>query len=231
MSLKDKVVLISGVTGNLGKVVAEKFLEQNSIVVGLHSGKVDFNAQQQGIERRREYISCDITSEDAVRSTVDAVLKRYAKIDFLLNVAGMYVPKKKIENVSLQEWNSVLAVNTTSIFLLTKYILPKMKAIKFGRIVNISAMPGVKVGAAYGAYGISKAVVPYFTEMVAKELKEEPNADITINAIAPGIISDDVTDSSTGTVSKNDIAEMILYLCSSKAKVINGTTINMFGNL
>lgn len=234
MQKERKIVIISGVSGNLGKSVALKFLEKDNFVIGFHSKRTDSQVLYQDFAHHVEkiaFFSCDITNEQEISSIVRTIIEQYEKIDILCNLAGLYIPKMKIENVKMEDWENSFSVNLTSIFITTKNVLPFMKSAKYGRIINISAMPGVKVEEERGAYGIAKSGVKYFTEMVAKELKSETNSDITINAIAPGIISENTSDSSTGNVSKADIVEMIMYLCSENAKTINGSTINMFGNL
>lgn len=236
--LSDKIALVTGGTGGLGSIVSQSLAREGAVVIVTHSGSGQSLQKLLDLQKNFsiiEGICLDATKEDSVQSSISDVFKRFGRIDILCNVVGGIGEKRLIEETPLSEWNEMMTVNLQSCFLMMKNVIPSMKKNGFGRIINIAAKTGVTQEAQRGGYGVSKAGVIALTETAAAEFKEF--ADLTVNAIAPSII---VTEENKrwGTeeqiqqwVTPDQIAQMIIHLCSDQGVAINGQIIHMYGKV
>ncbi|MFZ4620125.1 MAG: SDR family NAD(P)-dependent oxidoreductase [Bacteroidota bacterium] len=236
--LSDKIALVTGGTGGLGSIVSQSLAREGAVVIVTHSGSRQSLQKLLNLQKNFsiiEGICLDATKEDSVQSSISDVFKRFGRIDILCNVVGGIGEKRLIEETPLSEWNEMMTVNLQSCFLMMKNVIPSMKKNGFGRIINIAAKTGVTQEAQRGGYGVSKAGVIALTETAAAEFKEF--ADLTVNAIAPSII---VTEENKrwGTeeqiqqwVTPDQIAQMIIHLCSDQGVAINGQIIHMYGKV
>jgi len=233
--LSGKIAVVSGGTGALGKVVIEYLLLNDAVVITTLS---DNKKSQNFLSEKRQSLEgfvVDVTSESSVKKFYSEVLGKYQKIDILCNLVGGVGQKKFIEEISLDEWNSMINLNLNSCFLMMREAISSMKQNGFGRIINIAAMPGVTPEAKRGGYGVSKAGVIALTKTVAEETKDQEN--LTVNAIAPSIILTEenkkwgTIDDFKKWVTPEQIAEMILHLCSENGRAINGQIIQMYGRV
>ena len=236
--LSDKIVVVTGGTGALGKVVADFFLKSNATVIVTSSGKSTpnkYKTRRTKQSSKLELQIVDVTSETSIKSFSKKVFSKHKRIDILCNLVGGVSPKNNIEDVSLNDWNAMLTVNLQSCFLMTKMAIRSMKENGFGRIINIASKPAIIPEAKRGAYGVAKSGVIALTKTVAEEVKEFD--DITVNAIAPSIIVTEenkkwgTSDDIKKWVTPEQIAEMILYLCSTSGSAINGKVIQMYGKV
>jgi 3-oxoacyl-[acyl-carrier protein] reductase len=147
------------------------------------------------------------------------------------------MPKKNIADMTEKEWDFMFALNLKTAFLCSRSGLRIMQEKKYGRIVNISAMAGLMPSAGRGAYGISKAAIETLTAIAGEESKAIPNADITVNAIAPSIL---LTEGNKRSASKAEMqqwvtleqaAAVIAFLASDESSAINGQTIKVYGDV
>ena len=234
----DKIAIVTGGTGALGRIVVERLLQTGANVIVTHTGNAassDYILSLQNRGLNIEGSIVDVTSDNSVDSFYTEIIKKYNRIDILCNLVGAVSSKKNIEDISLDDWNAMLNVNLQSCFLMIKNSIRAMKKNGFGRIISIAAMPGVTPEAKRGGYGVAKAGIIALTKTVAEEIKEFGN--ITINAIAPSII---VTDENRkwGTeeeikkwVTPEQIADMIVYLCSESGTAFNGQILQMYGKV
>ncbi len=236
--LSGKIAVVSGGTGALGRVVVDKFLSEGSVVIAAHTGN-DASVSHVS-EKKRQYPAIDgkvvdVTSESSVRNFYKDVLSKYSHVDILCNLVGGVNQKKFIEDNSVDEWNAMLTLNLQSCFLMMREAVRSMKKNEYGRIINIASMPGVTPEAKRGGYGVAKAGVIALTKTAAEEVKQSGN--ITVNAIAPSIILTE-ENKSWGTaedykkwVTPEQIADMIVHLCSDSGQAINGQVIQMYGKV
>ncbi|MBI2429285.1 MAG: SDR family oxidoreductase [Ignavibacteriales bacterium] len=236
--LSGKIAVVTGGTGGLGRSVVDRLLREDVKVIATYANNKQ--AMDQLIEENRKSPdliaeAVDVTSEKSVLSLYERVIATYNRIDILCNLVGGVSAKKFIEDITLDEWNKAITLNLTSCFLMTRGAIPVMKKNKWGRIVNIAAMPAITPEAKRGGYGVSKSGVIALTKTVSEELKEFN--DITINAIAPSIILTE-QNKSWGSeedfkkwVTPHQIAEMIIQLCSEDGIAINGQIIQMYGKV
>ncbi len=234
MSNQKRTAIITGGTGALGSVVTRLFLEAGiNVAMPVHSAK-PISHQRHENEGTLLTVATDLTVESQVQSFVEQVQNKFGSVDYLTNLAGGYAGGNTIAQVSLEEWDAMMSVNLRTTFLMCREVLKIMVPAKWGRIVNIAAMPALNSGAKKGPYAISKRAVVSLTETIADEVK---GSGITANAIAPSIILSDANKASMPSadfqkwVTPEEIADLILFLCSDKARSMNGNTIKIFGGV
>ena len=218
----------------MGQVLVQEFLRRgyNVAVPTRPGGTTDQQGSDVMAGAGVLRVSADLAREDDVRHFVDRVTQVFGMIGVLVNAAGGYAGGNLVEETSVEEWDRMLSTNLKSAFLLSRSVLPGMRARKFGRIINIAAMSAVIPAPRRAAYAVSKRGVVTLTEILAEETM---GAGITVNAIAPGTIRTDANIRSmpgadTGAwVSPEEIARLALFLCSDDGRSISGNVIRVSG--
>lgn len=231
-----KIALITGGTGALGSSIAQSLFHDGAVVLVTYTGS---DSSVKGLNDLRSIhptitgIQLNVTDESDVKQVLQRVSDQYGAIDLLCNCVGGIGRKLSIEETPLTEWNKMLTLNLQSTFLMMKHVIPSMKQRKFGRIINIAAVTGIRAEAQKSSYGVSKAGVIALTQSAAEEVKHY--GDLTVNAIAPGIIATG-SNKQWGTdeemkqwVTPEQIASTISYLCSTDGAAVNGQIITMNG--
>jgi NAD(P)-dependent dehydrogenase (short-subunit alcohol dehydrogenase family) len=234
---KGRITFVTGGTGALGRVVSEAFYAEGASLAITHLHDKEHVEPLKALSadtQRVMFIKADVTNEQQVKSAFKAAAAKFGTIDFLVNIAGGYMGKTPIAQLQLKDWDFMINLNLKSAFLCTREALSIMSARGTGRIVNISAMSGLNPSAGRGAYGISKASVATLTKIAAQEVR---GTGITVNAIAPSIIVTEANvrsspdDDYSTWIKPEDIAELIVYLCSDAARSINGDIIELKGGM
>lgn len=226
-----KVVLITGGTGALGGTLVKKFLNSGAVTISsFHSEK---EAEKLKIANSKvELIELDILQEEQLLKTIPELVKKFGTIDILVNVVGGYLGGKSTNDLSETEWDRMMNLNLKSAFLISKHVIPVMVSRKGGNIVHISSRTGQKSEGGDSAYAASKAGLIRFVESAAQEFKD---SGININCILPTMIDTDANRKAMPNadfskwLSTEDLANVILFLCSSSARVINGSAIPTYG--
>ncbi len=191
MRLDGKVVLISGGSKGQGATEAALFTREGASVViadVLEAEGKRLEAQINEAGRRARFIRLDVTSEEDWQQAIGETVRSFGKLDVLVNNAAIY-QRVPIEDTSLDDWNRVMDVNSTGVFLGTKHAIPEMRKSGGGSIVNISSIAGL-VGSERGsAYNTSKGGVRIFTKLTAVQHAHER---IRANSIHPGPIDTDM---------------------------------------
>jgi 3-oxoacyl-[acyl-carrier protein] reductase len=183
----------------------------------------------------------DISDEEQVKKTVESVVNSFSKIDILINNAGI-TNDKLLLRMTKQDWESVIAINLTGTFLVTKAIMRGMIKQRYGRIVNIASVVGLIGNPGQANYAASKAGIIGFTKSCAKELA---GRNITVNAIAPGFIETKMTEVLSDEVKQyylklipmgkfglpEDVANLVLFLASDQSSYITGQVICLDGGM
>ncbi|MEW5800432.1 MAG: SDR family oxidoreductase, partial [Bacteroidota bacterium] len=213
-------------------------LREKSAVIATHTGNTQSLEYIAEVQKKYSDFSgekLDATSEADVAAFYKRLQSGVDRVDILCNLVGGVSAKKFIEEIELDEWNKMIALNLTSCFLMMRGAVSFMKRHKWGRIVNIAAMPAVIPEAKRGGYGVSKSGVITLTKTVSEEVKEYNT--ITVNAIAPSII---LTQENKSWGSEEDfkkwvtpeqITDMIVHLCSENGAAFNGQIIQMYGKV
>ena len=178
--LNDSRVIITGAARGIGLAIAHRFHELGATVCGwdLDCGPIENDSAFQST------ITVDITDEESVQQAYDLSLKNLGQITTLIANAGVNGPTKPAWEYSLEDWNKVIAVDLTGVFLSTRAVIGHMRENDFGRIVVISSVAGKEGNPGACAYGAAKAGVIGYVKGLARELLP---GNITVNAIAPVI--------------------------------------------
>ncbi len=184
---KDKTVLITGAAGAIGKAIAEGFCDGGAQVLVTDISQDAVDATVKEIASRGgtcQGLAADVTNEAQVKAVVQAAQEAFGgKVDVLVNVAGI-VGQGKVEDLTVDEWDKVFAVNCKGSFLFIKHVVPLMKANKCGKIVNFSSKSGKTGSAIMSHYSAAKAAIIGLTQALAFELADH---GITVNCLCPGI--------------------------------------------
>lgn len=237
MSLKEKVAVVTGATGAIGRVVVKVFLEQGARVVSTHRMEdklkelTDFVGNSKGM---LVSIQTDVTDENSVQALFREAISRYGHVDILLNMVGAFKGGADIADTKVSDWDFMMNVNLKSAFLCSKTVLPIMIKQNFGRIVSISSRAAAekRYRTKDGAYAISKAGIIVLTETIAEETKKY---DININCIIPSTVDTPNNRRSfpkadfSNWVKPEQIAEVMLFLVSEESKMISGASIPVYG--
>lgn len=254
MLLPDRVAIITGGAKGIGRGIALKFAEEGcSIAIADISMKEANDTLAEVSKRGREglAIKCDVTDSKQVRATVDKVISKFGKIDILVNNVGAMPPTPPIEDLPEEDWDKVLALNLKSDFLFCKFVVPHMKKMKYGKIINLSSIGAIQPPAHVIHYNAAKAGVLGFTYDLASALAP---FNICVNAILPGPVRTTFYDHMIGSmtekekddffnnIGKNkvplqrvgnpeDIAGAALFLASELSAFVTGETLIVSGGL
>jgi NAD(P)-dependent dehydrogenase (short-subunit alcohol dehydrogenase family) len=226
--MDGKVVVVTGASGALGKVVAETALARGAKVAG-----VDYApSQAPATMNRMELGGVDLSDTAAAKKAIDAVASHFGRLDALINIAGGFAFETVAEG-DPKTWQRMYALNVLTALNASRSALPHFAASRSARIVNIGAIGGLQAGAGMGAYAASKAGVHRLTEALAAEWKGK----ITVNAVLPSIIDTPANRASmpkadfTKWVTPQELAEVILFLASDAAGAVTGALIPVSGRV
>lgn len=239
--LTGKGALVTGATGGIGWAIAEALHAQgaNVAISGTRAPRLEELKSKLG--SRVTALPCDLRDRAAVAKLAEEAEKALGQVDILVNNAGI-THDNLFMRMKDEEWDDVIAVNLTSVFVLTRGILRGMMRRRYGRIVNIASISGVLGNPGQGNYAASKAGLVGMTKSLAREVASR---GITANCIAPGFISTPMTDALTpkqieaiaGAIpvakfgKPEDIAAAVIFLASEEASYVAGETIHVNGGM
>jgi 3-oxoacyl-[acyl-carrier protein] reductase len=239
--LTGKGALVTGATGGIGWAVAEALHAQgaNVAISGTRAERLEELKAKLG--SRVTVLPCDLRDRAAVVKLAEDAEKALGQVDILVNNAGI-THDNLFMRMKDEEWDDVIAVNLTSVFVLTRGILRGMMRRRYGRIVNIASISGVLGNPGQGNYAASKAGLVGMTKSLAREVASR---GITANCIAPGFISTPMTDALTekqveaiaGAIPAakfgrpEDVAAAVVFLASAEASYVVGETIHINGGM
>jgi NAD(P)-dependent dehydrogenase (short-subunit alcohol dehydrogenase family) len=247
--LQDKVAIVTGAANGLGEAIATRMAEEGSAVAILDiddsGAKVARNITNAG--GAAAFFHCDVTREQEVESAFSDAIQQFGKLDILVNNAGVEGINKPTHELPLTEWERVMTVNTTSVFLCTKHAIPYLRQAGAGSVINISSIYGLVGGGDIPPYHASKGAVRLMSKNDALTYAAD---NIRVNSIHPGFIFTSmveryVADSGMsleatrpvldaahplgGTGEPDDIAWAAVFLASDQAKWITGTELVIDG--
>ena len=235
MSLEGKVALITGGTGALGRAVTAAFAEAGARLAVPYRDEVEAESSHKLLGARADavtFLKADVTAEAEVQRLVSTLVDRFSRIDILLNLVGGYIGDLPVADLPEAAWDRMLQINLKSAFLCSKHVVPIMRRTGGGRIVNISSRAALKVFPGISAYAAAKAGLLAFTETLASEVLKD---NITVNAVVPSVIDTPANRKAmpkadpSAWVKPEEIARVLLFLCSDAAKEISGAAIPVYG--
>lgn len=245
MELENRVALVTGASRGIGRAIALRLAE-----LGAKVG-VNYNANQAAAEEvvarivegggKAIALPGDVGSPDAVQKMVNVLLQDSGRIDILVNNAGI-IRDTILLRMSESDWDAVLTTNLKGAFLCTKAVARPMLKQRSGRIINISSVSGIIGNPGQANYSSAKAGLIALTKTTARELASR---GITVNAVAPGFITTDITSELPQEYRESlvkqiplerfgkpgDVAEVVAFLASERASYITGQVINCDGGL
>jgi len=186
MKLKDRVVVITGSGGGIGRAAALEFAREGAMVVVAdiqYFGALETVEQIRKIGGNAHAVETDVANPDSVRNLVAETLRVYSKVNVLFNNAAIQV-NKTLEDTTVDEWNREIAVNLGGVFLCSKFFMPHLRATK-GAIVNMSSVNAFFVEPTCAGYCATKAAIIGLTKAMAIDHGKE---GIRVNCICPGYI-------------------------------------------
>ena len=242
--LNGKVVLVTGASRGIGRAIALTLGSAGATVIGTATSEegaknISKTFSENNILGRG--MSLNVTDNDQISNVLKAVTEEYGTVDILINNAGI-----TRDNILLRmkedEWDEIISTNLSSVYKMSKAVLRGMIKKRSGRVISITSVVGAMGNAGQSNYAASKAGIIGFTKSLAREVGVR---GITVNAIAPGFIETDMTDSlpdaqkaalasqipmgRLGTV--DEIAKAVLFLAGDSASYITAQTIHINGGM
>ncbi|MFD2682863.1 3-oxoacyl-[acyl-carrier-protein] reductase [Bacillus seohaeanensis] len=245
MGMNGKVALVTGASRGIGRAIALDLAKQGCNVVVNYAGS-EAKANEvvdeiKALGRDAISIQCNVGDSDSVQSMVKETVSHFGSLDILVNNAGI-TKDNLLMRMKENEWDDVININLKGVFLCTKAVTRQMMKQRSGRIINISSIVGVSGNPGQANYVAAKSGVIGLTKTTAKELAPR---GITVNAIAPGFISTDMTDELSNEIKNEmlkqiplntlgdpqDIAKVVAFIASDDARYITGQTIHVDGGM
>ncbi len=184
--MKDKVAIVTGGGKGIGRAISIAFAAEGAIVVMAARDLSSMHETAKEIESTRgraDAVITDVRYEDQIRNTVTYTLNKFSQIDVLVNNSGITGPTANLADISLNDWNDVMAINLTGPMLFAREVIKPMMAARKGSIINISSEGGRSGYPMRGPYSVSKRGVIALTETLAIEAGEY---NVRVNCISPG---------------------------------------------
>jgi 3-oxoacyl-[acyl-carrier protein] reductase len=241
MDLKGTVALVTGGNGGLGQRICHALAREGANIAVMYAQSRD---QAEGVARELNAryqinaaaFACDITDGPAVDGLIGEVMRRFGRLDILVNDAAYNksIPFGDLDGLTQAEWDKILAVNLTGPMRLTKAVAPVMKAQGRGRVVNIASVAGLTPTGSSIAYAVAKAGLIHLTRCMAVAMAPET----LVNCVAPGLLegtratsnlrAEQIERSASGSLlkraaDKDDCADMVVTMCRSET--MTGQTI------
>ncbi|MED3731623.1 3-oxoacyl-[acyl-carrier-protein] reductase [Geobacillus stearothermophilus] len=243
--LEGKIALVTGASRGIGRAVALELARQGANVVVNYAGS-EAKANEvvemiRSLGREAIAVQADVARAEEVERLVKTVLDQFGRLDILVNNAGI-TRDNLLMRMKEEEWDAVINTNLKGVFLCTKAVTRPMMKQRGGRIINIASVVGVIGNPGQANYVAAKAGVIGLTKTAARELASR---NITVNAVAPGFITTDMTEALSeelkGEMLKqiplarfgepDDVARVVAFLASDAAGYMTGQTLHVDGGM
>jgi len=233
---EGKVVLVAGGTGGLGRAVTLAFLEEGAKVVATYRKQEELDALKitAGVNTAQlDGVAVDVTDEAAVRQLIEKIVGKCHRLDAMVNTVGGYAGGTKLWELETKVFEQMLALNLRSGYALSRAAVRAMLKEGHGAIVNVASKAAVDHAGGTAAYAASKSAAVALLDSLAADLK---GSGVRANTVLPSIID---TEANRKAMPKADfakwpkpeeIARVILFLCSDDARVIHGAAIPVYGD-
>lgn len=224
----DRVILVTGANGGLGAFVTKALLAAGDTVVGTSRSIQAFNFENP----RFVAVPSDLTDAGSAAKLVEFVDQRFRRIDGLVHVMGGFAGGQTIADTDDATWDQMMNLNVRSAFHIFRDTIPRMRAATKGRIIAIASRAAAEPAAKIAAYAASKAALVSLVRSAASENKD---LGITVNAILPGTMNTEANRKAdpqadfSRWVRPENVADLVLFLCSDAAADITGAAIPIYG--
>jgi 3-oxoacyl-[acyl-carrier protein] reductase len=241
LDLSGKIALVTGGSRGIGLDISRVFAGAGATVALCGRDGAKAAAAAGEIGGGAKGYACDVANPDQVAAFTEAVEKDFGRIDVLVNNAG-FTRDNLLFRLSEGDWDTVMDTNLKGAFLMTKHAARGMIKRRWGRVINITSVVGLNGNKGQSNYSASKAGIIGFTKSVAKELASR---NVLVNAVAPGFVETELTDSISAEARKYfldniplgrlgkgpDIAAAVLFLASDLASYITGQVVVVDGGM
>jgi NAD(P)-dependent dehydrogenase (short-subunit alcohol dehydrogenase family) len=233
--LKDRVALITGGTGGLGRAVTLHFLREGARCAVPYRSPVERDELSQEAAPYGDRLFCfraDLLRAEELDALVAAVLERFGGIEILLNLAGAFTGGTTVAETDPAAFDRMLDLNLRSVFLVSRAVIPHLVRRGGGKILSVAARAALQGSAGLGAYAASKAGVITLTQSMADELRD---ANVQVNCILPSIIDTPANRRAMPNadpsrwVDPAEIARVLAFLASDESRVISGAAVPVYG--
>ncbi len=231
----DRVVVVTGASGNLGSAIADAFFatQANVVLVGRDPERTA-EALPSLVTREKVWVSppTDLTSLSSTQEMVEETLDRYGHLDILANTVGGYRGGTPVQETSLETWDLMMNLNARTAFIVSHAVIPPMLEQGYGKIIHTASRAALEGTRRTAAYAASKSAVVRLTETLAAELKGK---GINANCVLPSTMDTPENRSAMPSadpsqwVSPSTVAQAFLFLASEAAVAIHGVALPVFG--
>ncbi len=235
LNFENKVVLIAGGTGGLGRAVSQAFLAEGARTIVTYRSEPEFASLRKAVGSQSSLLegrALDVTDEAAVHALIEDIVTRYGHLDVMVNTVGGYAGGIKLWDLQTKTLEQMLTLNLRAGFVLSRAaVLPMLKQ-KQGAIVNVAAKAAFDHGGGAAAYAASKAAAVAMIDSLAEDLR---GTGVRANSILPSIIDTEANrkampDANFALWPKpEDIAKVVLFLASDEARVVHGAALPVYG--
>ena len=232
MNFTNRIVVVTGAAGNLGRAVAQAFADRGASLV-LVDVKREYLEKAFGSEdATHRFAPTDLLDAAQVAATVDGAIAQFGRIDVLCNLAGGFRMGETVHETSTKNWDFLFDINARTLLNMVHAVVPRMLAAGGGKIVNVGAFSAQKGVAQMAAYTASKATVIRLTEAMSAELREQ---GVNVNCVLPTIIDTPENRAAmpgadpSRWVAPADLANAIAFLASDEARAVHGAALPVTG--
>ncbi len=242
-SMEGRVALVTGASRGIGRAIAKALAARGATIVAAARER---NAEPvadeiRGAGGKAEAVTLDVTAAESVDAAVSSTLSRFSRVDVLVNNAGITRDQLMLR-MKREDWDAVLSTNLTAAYVCAQAVLKPMVKQRSGRIINITSVVGQAGNAGQANYAASKAGLIGFTKALALEVASR---NITVNAVAPGLIETDMTRAISEGAHEawadriplkrlgtpEDVASAVVFLASDEASYITGQVLAVNGGM
>lgn len=242
-NIKEKVIIVTGAGNGIGKEIVKLLYKEGAYVIVTDIKYDDVKKCIKEIDNNIIGLKLDVTSEDDWIQCIGTIIKKYNKIDVLINNAGIVGKDLKLHEHTIEDWNKVIEINLTGPFLGIKHVIPFMIKNKKGSIINISSVSGMIGLKNRSAYCSSKGGLRLLTKSAAIEYSKY---NIRVNSLHPGYIEtqslkDNIDNNTLNHLKEitplsrlgtpEEVAKSVLYLASDDSSFITGTELIIDGGI
>jgi NAD(P)-dependent dehydrogenase (short-subunit alcohol dehydrogenase family) len=232
MDFNDRVVVVTGAGGNLGRAVAKTFAERGARLLLIDLKRESLEKAFGAEDERRLFAPANLLQLADVDAAIERAVARFGRIDALANLAGGFRMGSPVHATSEADWNFLFDVNVRTLLNMAYAVVPRLLERGGGKVVNVGAFAAQKGVAQMGAYVAAKSTVIRLTETMAAELREK---NINVNCVLPTTLDTPENRASMPKadparwVALPDLANVIAFLCSDAARAIHGAAIPVTG--